>query len=326
MDAPKEGAWGIKLSAEHFKMAKQAGFDHVRLPVRFSAHTEATPPYKLTEALLLRVDWAVNQALGLGLSIVIDIHHWAEIYEEPEANRAKFIEIWKQVATRLKGRPPEVVFELLNEPRRNLTAALWNEFSAEAVKAIRTISPTRDIMIEGVDFASAKELRDTLRVPENDPHIIGSFHHYAPILFTHQGTDSIGPEYGTKGIVYPGPPAVPVVPVKEAMGVKWISDWIEKYNSTPADTNPCSPTVITQELERAKTWARKTGLRVYMGEFGANEFVDKASRIRWLRFIREEAEKRGIGWGLWNMFSGFAIGDAKAGGGFDPDLKAALMP
>src|SRR5688572_7866012 len=36
LDAPQEGAWGTTLSEKHFEMAASAGFDHVRLPVRFT--------------------------------------------------------------------------------------------------------------------------------------------------------------------------------------------------------------------------------------------------------------------------------------------------
>src|SRR5258708_5592969 len=43
LDAPNEGAWGVVLGASDFVAARQAGFDHVRLPVRFSAHAASSP-------------------------------------------------------------------------------------------------------------------------------------------------------------------------------------------------------------------------------------------------------------------------------------------
>src|SRR5215472_9925323 len=70
LDAPNEGEWGVVLAGSDFVAVKQAGFDHVRLPVRFSAHADATPPYQIQPAFLLRVDWAVDQALANGLAIV----------------------------------------------------------------------------------------------------------------------------------------------------------------------------------------------------------------------------------------------------------------
>ncbi len=37
-DAPSEGEWGVVLQEEYFQAAKDAGFDSIRLPVRWSAH------------------------------------------------------------------------------------------------------------------------------------------------------------------------------------------------------------------------------------------------------------------------------------------------
>jgi endoglucanase len=76
LDAPSEGAWGVTLLPNHFAMAKAAGLDHVRLPVRFSAHAEQKAPYTIEEALFKRVDWAIDQAAEHGLSIIIDLHHY----------------------------------------------------------------------------------------------------------------------------------------------------------------------------------------------------------------------------------------------------------
>src|SRR5438445_726295 len=45
MDAPEEGAWGWRISASDFKVVRDAGFDHVRVPMRISAHAGREPPY-----------------------------------------------------------------------------------------------------------------------------------------------------------------------------------------------------------------------------------------------------------------------------------------
>jgi endoglucanase len=47
LDAPSEGAWGVVLKEEYFKAVKDAGFSHVRLPVRWSAHARNEPPYTI---------------------------------------------------------------------------------------------------------------------------------------------------------------------------------------------------------------------------------------------------------------------------------------
>ena len=60
------------LKPEHFALAKAAGLDHVRLPVKFNARASESAPYTIDEAIFKRVDWAVRQATEHGLSIVID--------------------------------------------------------------------------------------------------------------------------------------------------------------------------------------------------------------------------------------------------------------
>src|SRR5947207_511543 len=47
LEAPSEGEWGMELKAEYFAAVRQAGFDSVRIPVRWSAHAGAAPPYAL---------------------------------------------------------------------------------------------------------------------------------------------------------------------------------------------------------------------------------------------------------------------------------------
>ena len=38
LEAPTEGEWGVVLKEEYFSIIKQAGFNSIRLPVRWSGH------------------------------------------------------------------------------------------------------------------------------------------------------------------------------------------------------------------------------------------------------------------------------------------------
>src|ERR1700681_3953301 len=38
LDAPQEGAWGVTLEADYFRLIQEAGFNSVRIPIRWSAH------------------------------------------------------------------------------------------------------------------------------------------------------------------------------------------------------------------------------------------------------------------------------------------------
>src|SRR5580692_10705851 len=209
MEAPNEGEWGWSLSAADFKVVHEAGFDHVRVPMRISSHASATPPYAIDRAFLRRMDWAIDQALSNDLAIIVDLHHYIPMMKAPKAHADRLVGLWRQIATRYRGMPRAVVYEILNEPTDKLTAEVWNPILARAVAAIRQIDPDRLIIVEGAHWASAKDLRDTLQVPAGDPNLIASFHMYAPMYFTHQGFSWMEPWYQTRGVTFPGPPPRP---------------------------------------------------------------------------------------------------------------------
>ena len=137
LDAPREGAWGVTLDEKHFAMAKAAGLDHIRLPVRFSAHANNEAPYSIEEPFFERVDWALDRAAAHGLSIIIDLHHYDELMKKPAQHADRLVGIWKQVAERYKNRPASVAFELINEPCNELKSALLNPIQQRAISAIR---------------------------------------------------------------------------------------------------------------------------------------------------------------------------------------------
>jgi endoglucanase len=314
----------VVLSAGDFAAVQKAGFDHVRLPVRFSAHAATSPPYAIEPTFLARVDWAIDRALEDGLAVVLDLHHDHELMQDPEGNRARLVGMWREIAAHERSRPDSVVFELCNEPAENMTAALWNPILAEALAAVRESNPTRTVVIEGVFWASAQNLRDTLRVPPGDAYLVGSFHMYQPILFTHQGADFMPPEFGTRGVIFPGPPEHPLEPAREARDKGWVRDWFKRYSEAPTARNPSGPSVIADQLDMAKDFADASHLPVYMGEFGTIDNADPRSREAWTRLTREEAERRGFGWAYWDDGGKFKILD-RASERFDAPLLAALL-
>ena len=64
---------------------------------------------------------------------------------------------------------------------------------------------------------------------------------------------------------------------------------------------------------------------VYLGEFGAYEKADLASRVRWTKFVAEEATKRKMGWAYWGFCDGFGVYDLARRAWVQP-LRDALLP
>jgi endoglucanase len=323
LDAPSEGEWGVTLSENHFKVAKAAGFDHVRLPVRFNAHAETKAPYTIDETFFKRVDWAIEQAKSQGLAVIVDIHHYEEMENDPDPETPRCIALWEQIAKRYANQPESVIFELLNEPNKNLNPVKLNALYKHIIPLVRASNPSRIIMVDSYFWANTNYLR-TLELPD-DPNIVAHFHMYQPILFTHQGAPWMGPEYGTTGVIFPAPPSKPVQPVPDAMNVSWVRDWLKSYNTLPAAQNPGGLKTIKDEFDRASTYAQTSGKRVYLGEFGAINNADMASRANYLKAVREESEKRNIAWCVWDDGGGFQMLKPNENT-WVPELKQALIP
>lgn len=322
LEAPKGASWGVVLKEAHFDMAKAAGLDHVRLPAKFSGHAAAEAPYTIDAAFFEQVDWAIEQAKARGLSIIVDLHHYDEIMKEPDAHAERFVGLWSQIAARYKDQPPSVAFELLNEPNSGLVAERWNPLAKRALEVVRQTNPTRLVIVDCYFWANAEHLH-TLDLP-TDPNVVATFHMYQPILFTHQGAEWMEPEFRTRGVVFPGPPAQPLELLPAAEQTSWVRDWFAGYNQLPLAQNPGGPKTVFDHFQLVEKYIQERGHRVYLGEFGAIDRADPKSRENYVRLVREEAERRNIGWAYWDDGGSFEAMHVEDGT-WVPYLKSALL-
>ena len=323
LDAPTEGAWGPSLNAADFPRIAQRGFDHIRLPVRFSGHASASAPYTIDPVFLARVDWAIKQALDAHLAIIVDLHHYDEIHLDPAAHQDRFVGIWTELAAHYRDQPAEVAFELLNEPSGALNAT-WNTVAARALAAVRQTNPTRLVIIDSSSFAATSTLPALQINASNDRYIVASVHMYEPSLFSFQGQAWMGPIWATTTVIFPGPPATPLAPVQAAIDTPWAKQWFTDYNNLPTDQNPSGPKIILSQVQQAKDFTQRTGLPVYNGEWGPQNGGDIASRARYMRSMREECERAGITWAIWEDASNMKLFDS-ATGVWDATLTAPLF-
>lgn len=131
LDAPNEGEWGVKLQREHFKAIKDAGFNSVRFPIRWSAHAEKNAPFKIDAKFLARVDEILGWCREEKLLVVLNMHHYDEIHKEPEAHEARCLAIWSQLAEHFANADESLLLEPLNEPAFKLDAEKWNALLAK---------------------------------------------------------------------------------------------------------------------------------------------------------------------------------------------------
>jgi endoglucanase len=191
LDAPREGDWALPAQAHYFKDYEKAGFDHVRVPITWDAHTAKTSPYAVDGEFMDRVEQVVDWALAQGYYVIINAHHeaWLKQQYAEAANRVRFDVIWTQISRRFQNKSPRLLFEILNEPE-GMTTAQVNELNARVLDIIRASNPQRLVVFSGNGFTSVDRLLEAA-VPDDD-YLIGNFHSYDPWEFAGQCTRSWG--------------------------------------------------------------------------------------------------------------------------------------
>ena len=79
--------------------------------------------YALSESWFEVLDWAVREAQAQGLRVILDLHEFTALGNDPAANKVKFLAFWRQLSAHCQSAPESVLFEVLNEPIRKLTPA-----------------------------------------------------------------------------------------------------------------------------------------------------------------------------------------------------------
>lgn len=289
LEAPNEGEWGIKLKELYFNKIKEAGFDSVRLPVRWSNHCGKDAPYTIDPKFFARVDWAIEQAEKNGLNIIVNAHHYDEIYQQPAEHLPRLLGIWRQIAERYKNASAHVYFELLNEPHSKLDDPTWNEQIKQLLKVVRVNHPQRPVIV-GPSFWNGIWRLPHLKLPEEDRWLIATVHFYNPFEFTHQGAHWVEKSDKWKGTVWP--------------------------------KNADEEKKLVAELGQAAQWGKENKRPMFLGEFGAFSAAEMESRVRWTKTVVETANQLEISWSYWEFCSGFGAFDPETDQWREPLRKA----
>jgi endoglucanase len=292
LDAPREGEWGLTLKETYFEAIRKAGFQSVRIPIRWDTHAGDKPPYEIEPAYFARVDWAIDQGMKRGLVVVINVHHDGTINQEPDKGLPRIEAYWRQIARRYRDKPDRLFFELLNEPHDKFTDDRWQAAFPTLLAAVRETNPGR-IVIVGPASWNAIDHLDKLRLPESDRMLIATVHDYNPFKFTHQGAHWVKGSDAWKGTT-------------------WTGTAEQRAN-------------LRRDFDKVEAWSRQHKRPVFLGEFGAFGAADMASRILWTEAMAREAEGRGIAWSYWEFASGFGIYDPANDSWREPLLRA-LVP
>lgn len=290
LEAPIEGEWGYRFESQDFYTIKQRGFDSVRIPIKWSAHVTNDDRAIIDPDFLARVDQIVNWGLAAKLNLIINVHHYDELYENPDVHEKRLIAIWKQLAAHYRNAPPQLMFEIINEPKDNFSGNRVNLTQNAALAHIRQSNPTRTVILAGDKWGGIDGM-DNLRLP-NDPYVIGTVHYYGPFEFTHQGAEWMGkdaPPFGRK--------------------------WREKGDLEQ----------LNKDITRIYEWREKLGVPILMGEYGTDIAVPMAARAEWARDVTAGFRAAQIPTCYYNFAAGFGAYDKANNRWHAPIIEALGM-
>ncbi|KPK80725.1 MAG: hypothetical protein AMS27_16240, partial [Bacteroides sp. SM23_62_1] len=278
-----------RFKEKHFQLIKEAGFNTVRINLHPFRYMDSTT-FEIKDHWWKVLDWAVENALANDLMIILDMHEFHALADNPEGRKPMWLAFWKQVAAHFQNSSEDVLFELLNEPFGNLTDELWNQYLSEGLALVRETNPLRTVIIGPGNWNQISHL-DNLVLPENDRNIIVTIHYYSPMRFTHQGAPWAGRT--------------------DSLGVKWNGTEEEKQ-------------AIIDDFDKARAWSKEHQRPLFLGEFGVYDKAEMDSRTRYLSFIVDTMEGLGWSWAYWQYDSDFIVYDIDSDHWIDPVLNALI--
>jgi len=272
LEPPREAGWGgRRFRDSDATNIRQAGFATVRLPVRFSGHAGASPPYAIDPAFMARVRHVVDANLAAGLNVILNMHHYDEVFTAPDRHGERFAALWRQIATEFRDAPAGLWFELINEPHERLNDSNLNSLLAPALAAVRETHPTRPVIVGGQNWSGIDSLT-TLQLPD-DPYVVPTFHYYEPFNFTHQGASWVNPRF----------------PTGRQLG-------------TEADRAQ-----LQASLDKVRAYMARTGRVPFMGEYGAFEQIPADQRALYYGTVSSAFASIGIASCAWAYVNTFPL-------------------
>ena len=298
-DPPYEGAWGEWFD-ERFIEEISKNFDSVRIPIRWTSYASEDASAMIEPDFLEKIDNIVKTFLDNGLTVVISLQHYKQIYGSKLDRGEKtvdekdvlprFFNIWHQLSIYFKNHSRKLLFEPLNEPHGRLGNKEWQYLISEVTAKIRENDVNRILVLGPIKWNSVNNLNE-LKLPKNDKNILATVHTYEPFKFTHQNISYL---------------------------------YTKKYKNI-ACCNIYQTNKIERQLKLVKEWSKENGIPVFVGEFGSVKNADRTSRIHYLKTNIALLNKFEIPWFYWNFASDFGFYNSKTSK-WDMDALKQLNP
>ena len=279
------------LSPDDFKRIREAGFNHVRLPVDYFNLFE-TDSLKPKDEFFALLDKALQDIQAADLDVILDLHkcpghdfHLGSYQEQPffvdPKAREGACKVWAYMAERYSSQP-RVMMELLNEPA-GTDSKVWDKVKDELFWTIRKHAPKNTIVVGSNKWNCAREFQ--YLTPLDDDNAIYSFHTYTPVTFTHQGAAWINDPFFKIERPWPGDYAAP-----EQGGTTRLDVEYGKWDKAR----------LQASIQNALDFRAKYDLPVACNEFGVYVQVPRKYQMAWMKDFLDILREADVGYSYWN--------------------------
>lgn len=276
---------------EDFRWMAEWGFNFVRIPMTYEFWIEDKDPFRISGAMLERVDRAVELGNKHGLHVCLNLHRAPgycvndgsrepfDLWKDQEALDA-FNYHWSTFAKRYKGiASSKLSFDLVNEPPApsadGMTRGDYERVVRSSVQTIRSIDPERLVIADGMAYGNEP-------LPEVADLGIGqSCRAYAPFGISHYKAGWVNKQDW----------AEPVWPGELGGEGRWDKERLRLHY---------------------EPWLAlmRQGVGVHCGEGGFYKETSHAVGMAWLNDVLELLTSEGIGYAIWNFRGEFGILDS----------------
>ena len=288
------------MSPEIFRQIRSAGFTYIRVPLAPGVFQAADGRLNKDMVKTLVEQIGSAQLAGLGVMVQPQRQQW-KLQDNPH-DRELFLMFWDQLAPLLAPLDQDRTFpELVNEPNFPKDSD-WDDLQRKALVIARRHLPDSTVIVTGNHWSNIDGLTDTRILP--DKNVVYSFHFYEPSFLVS--------EY--RSIAAEDAPAVAALPFPIADQASCLAAAKLAHSRDTQDRIKyyCAKSGWTVDkvkalIRRASTWGRANHVPVINTEFGILNSRSKATRLAWIRVVRETCDESHMGWGIWGYDDGFGF-------------------
>lgn len=291
-----ETAWGNPVvTKKTIKAIKDAGFNAIRIPVRWQCHITNSQAMSIDKAWMARIKEVVNWCLDNDLKVIINTHHdkWLEgrpTLQYKEENNQKLALLWMNIASEFADYDYRVAFAGTNEVhiRDN-----WGKPAQENLDVQNSYNQTFIDVVRATGGNNAKR------------HLIVQTYVCNPDFGINNGDFIIPTDTEGNGNNYMSVEFHYYTPWDYAGACKYYfwGDAYKQYGDTPQENEK----TMTDFFNRVVTIWADQGLGVVIGEWGVTDHtkggqadLQHDNATYYCKFLVSEARQRGFSTFVWD--------------------------